>query len=478
MIKKMFLALPLFAAIQTAHAASSAFDSFMGKVVGNSTTVTFAGDGSPVVTSSAKLGNPTVGNMDISTAAGKTEVSGNVKIPLGTSGKTAAASARGVVNGANLVRGIRGVVGGPGGLAMLSLPYFMDWLETSQKFRVNPQTGNIEEAKDNFDLFCQASTNYPPPPGLPAIGSKSSAGCGGLGEGTVVLQMSMNPGGTSAVCKVGNTCHPSIAYKSWGQNGTYTKNWLPSSLDDVANYLDTPEPPMVVTPQVFQEVVTKTGVNPFTARAEGRPIVGPVALSGPSTVPGEKTTTSEAVKVQSGTTTEVTPGTGTGTDQQDGTKQTTKTTTYNITYQGDKISYTTTTTTTTNITNNTTNETSTETPKTETKEDESSDDVPVDTPLGGIPELYVRKYPDGMVGIWNEKKDQLKQTQFVQLVDKLLPKNVSGGSCPRFDLNLQFTSWANYGTKQVDYPCWIWDAAKAVVIVSALILARALVFGG
>jgi len=100
-----------------------------------------------------------------------------------------------------------------------------------------------------------------------------------------------------------------------------------------------------------------------------------------------------------------------------------------------------------------------------------------DTPLPPIPKLYERKYPEGLVGIWNQKSQQLKQSSAFTLADQLMPTALTVGTCPSWMLPLNFGTW-NYGEYDVAPACWIWDVAKAIIIVSALILARALIFGG
>lgn len=157
---------------------------------------------------------------------------------------------------------------------------------------------------------------------------------------------------------------------------------------------------------------------------------------------------------------------------------TTSTTTHNHTYNGDTI---TTTTTTTNVTvNNTTNEvvdssTTTEEP---VIPDSPEPDVSfTDKPLPAIPKLYEPKYPEGLVGVWNEKKSQLDSAPLVALVEDLMPNVGSGGSCPVWTIPLNF-GFFNAGTLDFSVPCYVWDFAKVVIIVSALMLARRLVFGG
>lgn len=107
-----------------------------------------------------------------------------------------------------------------------------------------------------------------------------------------------------------------------------------------------------------------------------------------------------------------------------------------------------------------------------------SDEAPTDTPLPPVPDLYTRKYPQGMEGIYDQYKDQLKNTSLVQLSKQLMPNVGDGGTCPSWPINLNWDWWIMYGVHDVAPPCWIWDVAKAILILSALLLARALIFGG
>lgn len=99
----------------------------------------------------------------------------------------------------------------------------------------------------------------------------------------------------------------------------------------------------------------------------------------------------------------------------------------------------------------------------------------------GLPDLpdglYEPKYPDGLQGVWDDKKEQLKGTALVQLVDSLMPKHQSG-SCPSWTLDLDLGGQWGFGVHMLEPPCWIWSALRALVLVGALLLARRLVFGG
>lgn len=107
------------------------------------------------------------------------------------------------------------------------------------------------------------------------------------------------------------------------------------------------------------------------------------------------------------------------------------------------------------------------------------EDKAADTPLPEQANLYTKKYPEGIKGVWDAKKAQLQSSPLNQLVNVLLPPMAeTGGTCPVFVLPASLAVWADFGDLDVSPPCWIWGVLKALVIISALILARALVFGG
>lgn len=194
---------------------------------------------------------------------------------------------------------------------------------------------------------------------------------------------------------------------------------------------------------------------------------GPASVTGPSSVTGPKEIKNSTSGNQS--------------------SQTVTQTSTPLTYQGSSVTAgnPTTSSTTTTTTTNADGSTSTSTSSTTTTTEEGSapeapaeEVAPSDTALPPVPDLYTRKYPNGMEGVWNDYKEQLKGTDLVSLVGKLMPNVGDGGSCPTWPINLDLEQWASYGTHDVAPPCWIWDVAKAILILSALLLARALVFGG
>lgn len=100
-----------------------------------------------------------------------------------------------------------------------------------------------------------------------------------------------------------------------------------------------------------------------------------------------------------------------------------------------------------------------------------------DPALPAVPVLYTPVYPDGLAGVWAAKKAELTATPLMSTVSSLMPAGFGGGTCPHWALALDIGPW-NYGSYDVAPPCWLWDVAKAIVIISALMLARSLIFGG
>lgn len=189
-------------------------------------------------------------------------------------------------------------------------------------------------------------------------------------------------------------------------------------------------------------------------RTGGQPIAtGPATVSGPATSRGPTTSSN------------------------DGTNTTNNTTTYNHTYQGATVS--TSAVTVTTVTNNSTGAVTTTTTNNSSPR---SEPAPLgnasDTPLGDVPKLYKQQYPRGLEGVWDTQKAALTSTPLATLANRLMPSVGSGGSCPVMMVNLTFASWANYGTHDVAPPCFIWDFCRAIILISALLLCRRLIFGG
>lgn len=153
----------------------------------------------------------------------------------------------------------------------------------------------------------------------------------------------------------------------------------------------------------------------------------------------------------------------------------TNSTTVNNTYNNNQI--------TTTVTNNTvTKNAAGEVIATQVEEgtpDPSKDDnaTVIDTPLTEMPTLYERKYPDGIKGVWDTRSAEMKATPLFGLTAVFAP-SVGGGSCPTWSMSANIGPQMMFGTHSLSPPCWLWTALKAVIIVTALLLARSLIFGG
>lgn len=335
-------------------------------------------------------------------------------------------------------------------VASFLLPGFIDWL-TLNDVKKNPDQSD----PDNPFLMGRdvAAMGYRVG-SAPWAESKSSACSAFANHGN-------QPGLSCSVKSTANNyCSASCTRSSDGakfdkagpfesETRTFKKD-MPASLDDIAPYMQKrPEP------NIVSDLFDKGMDLPL----------GTPTVTGPATTPGTSETKTE--------------------NKSDGsTVTTTTTTTNNYKTEGDTITKTNTTTNTVVNTCNAQGACTTETSSNVTvtpdaaETEKEPETPPTDNPLSEVPDLYERKYPDGMEGVWNTYKDQLKNTSLGTLASKLMPNIPDGGTCPQWPINLDMAQWAAFGTHDVAPPCYIWGIAKAILVVSALLLARALIFGG
>ncbi|MDH0901312.1 hypothetical protein N5C12_18495 [Comamonas aquatica] len=212
-------------------------------------------------------------------------------------------------------------------------------------------------------------------------------------------------------------------------------------------------------------------------------------ITGPAIVPVVTSESKSSVSLIPGTTTPAPAGHSGPTDS--GTQTTTTTTTAKNTYSpaplspassvgpatGPSITTTQETKTITSITNNVTNITNIVN-ETTTEKDEAPEEAPTDTPFADLPELYKQKYPDGLIGVLRTQTAAMKATPLFQLPMQLMGDLPQTGQCPSWQLDLSLASWASFGTYNVGADCAIWDFAGWVIVISAFLLARQLIFGG
>lgn len=158
---------------------------------------------------------------------------------------------------------------------------------------------------------------------------------------------------------------------------------------------------------------------------------------------------------------------------------TTNTTYQNITFNtsGDTITNNTFTTTVNNVTTTAVNGVQQST--TTAPADPLKDDPPTfsDPTFPVIGKLYERKYPDGLIGVWNDHKEALLQSSFIQSINGMFNLQAAG-SCPSWIINGNIASWANFGSFDVSPPCWLWSAMALVILTTAAFTSRAIIFGG
>lgn len=187
---------------------------------------------------------------------------------------------------------------------------------------------------------------------------------------------------------------------------------------------------------------------------------------GPTTVPGETTTTT--------------------TTSPAGTTTTTSNTTNNLTYNTNTTNNTTTITITQTTTTTTTNPDGTQTESTETKQPQPGEREEPEqysltyspSSLPEVPDFYEQKYPDGFAGEWDGFKQRIDGSSLANFMRSLTNGIPSGGECPSWSLTFNFGAMGNFGTMVMQPPCIIWPFIKAVMILSALFVARRLVIGG
>jgi hypothetical protein len=128
--------------------------------------------------------------------------------------------------------------------------------------------------------------------------------------------------------------------------------------------------------------------------------------------------------------------------------------------------------------NGTTNDGSATSPGGSASAPSSSSPTITSAALPGQPaSLYVRKYPDGLAGVWSAKKAAMENTGFASLISGLVPSLGTGG-CPAMALPGGTFLGLNVAGGSVAPPCWVWALVQAVMMVTALIASRRIIFGG
>lgn len=449
------------------YAAQKAFETFMATVTGTGAqTITFGGSGTPLPTSTTTTGQK-VGNITAlaDPATKGLEVKGSASLPLGTSGKSVPVSMTGKIAGSALTNGLKvakALAGGWGLVgAFMAGAAFDRWLKDAD-LTVGPdgkfvkKTDGINCLSDCYEYAFQSNSgmrvgNFTDVYSSMVAGGNYISG----GQPHTNTLIGKHPDFTFDV-KVGTyTYHLGFDRRPVPPYNTVTFR----DISEVEAMLELEKVPP--DPEILEDMYTIDKTGRYTDKMLKDLSITNVVASGPATVPGPEVKTD--VPAQNG--------------QPAQTKV--EKTDYNCVYVTATVSCTekkTVTDTSTAIDPATGKPQTTTTTSTQEKSPEPSDDFE-DKDLPKLEKLYEPKYKDGITGVWKEKKADFEKSLLLNLVGRLMPSVGSSGTCPQFMISLD-VGFKDFGVHDVAPPCWIWDFGKIVIIFSALLLARALIFGG
>jgi hypothetical protein len=528
-MKKLAAIALAFIAFTYSHVALSSTSPGAGWVAGLSTTgqTVWFGPASQSK-SSAAMGQAI---WTAATAGGGANVSTSVKLAVGAG--DAVVVSKGLATGSAVFSTFKAIAGGPVGLGLTALmlaPAVIDWLAKGNA-KIDP-SGAVSKKSFGYPRSTFPSDTLANCDAWEGVsGTVAGVACSATGG----KNADDATGGTGSVCLY----KPDRADAPWAcvvNQPPPPTPWVPATIEDIRLQMET----LPVQVGVINAILDAGGSIPIAYAPGG--LTGPATTSSPSvvkTTPIPKPADISSSSTVAGNPFGISPNTpvvtSSGTSARDlvvdgksisiPTKSTT-TSTFNpttnqtisttvnsadphtvsatttpkstTTYSTGpdpvtgatvpKSTSTTTTSTVTTVTNNVTNTVITNTTNTVTNpaSPDSVDPKPEedlgtisDTAFGDIPKLYERKYPDGIKGVWDDKITAIKAAPLFTLVGSLMPTNIgSSGSCPSFMIPVNFGQWGEYGNLDFSPPCMVWDFGKVIIIISSLLLARRLIFGG
>ncbi|EKD97199.1 MAG: hypothetical protein ACD_23C01018G0003 [uncultured bacterium] len=364
-MKKIVFVLAVASAVSlSVGAADRQFDAFMGRVVGNQTTVSFGGNGQPMVTSSAHLGNaPAVGNMRVTGDASGVRLEGRANAPVPGTSKTVPVDIKAPISKANFGKAllVAGKLAWPIGVALQAGDIY-DYLSSSGLSDINNTANGVTATVPDSSAILSdgymwsGSASCVKPTALMAaqcrlaeMGGTNLSSCTIEYNGSSALATCRNNNNTGDIGIGLSRSNSSCASGYYWVGNVCTNNPPRTTLNEQA-----------IIDRIAQQSGWPTSSTRALAEALNVPGVAPMVTTetpnivGPFAVPGEKTTTAEPVKLIPGTTTIAPPGTA---QTESGTKTTVKDSTTKLQYNQDKINASTSVTTNTTITNNVTNQT-------------------------------------------------------------------------------------------------------------------------
>ena len=444
---------------QTATGQYTQFDKFMALTTGSTQSIGFGSNGTPIVANPITTVGPKIGRFGIAADAATKglALSGSGSLSIGAAGRVVPIVVTGKVSNAALTKAVGVLVGLSGGsvgfaiaAAGIGIPMVLDWLDSSD-IELGGPTGFKQGTSGQM---CVSGCFEYSHDGFVTISSQGGAaasicaGNGGVSSINVEASLAYCNGYPGAL-PIGRRSVPPYD----------TRSFSPVDLPAVLEAISTRQP----DPKVLEELFTIDKTGRYSDKLLKDLSITNVVASGPSTVAGPVETKTE-------------PATSTTPE-----KITTTRTDYNCVFVMADVTCTDkkTETVSTKTIDPATGLPRTESTTTSATERESAPpDSASDTPLPDQPLLYARKYPDGLVGVWAVQGAALSATPLANLTSSLMPSVASGGTCPVMLINFSLASWANFGVHDVAPPCYVWDWARVIILFSALLLARALVFGG
>ena len=96
----------------------------------------------------------------------------------------------------------------------------------------------------------------------------------------------------------------------------------------------------------------------------------------------------------------------------------------------------------------------------------------------GQPDLYETKYPDGIKGVWDASGLGGSQGKLSTLASSFAPSISDTNGAPVMLRLPMDVGIFNFGTFDVSPPPMVWGFIRLCILITALWLARALIFGG
>lgn len=111
-------------------------------------------------------------------------------------------------------------------------------------------------------------------------------------------------------------------------------------------------------------------------------------------------------------------------------------------------------------------------------DDPDNPDDPL-TPLtcSAPPDFYAEQYPAGIQGVWDGLKNGLLSSALWVGVTHLVP-NFQSSTCPAIEFPAIDFPGIGYHAVVLQVPCMVWDAIKAIFLLTASFFAFRLIFGG